>query len=247
MAQVVAPPPAGGGKVDSPRISIQLQRSFLLFAKLRFLKDNNDTKHQNEGNGAHSKKKKRLWADDSDDDETTDTFPSSSNVLGAQQALLQDLDVTLCDGSKMMTHILDCVAALYEVQEEQQYLECQEDLQDTKTNETEKLKREEERAKINATGHALNKTFQFALSRLAGRLDCGVSSVDSTERKETATALTDVSHLYTAFPDDTKLKDKRGWLPLHWAVSSGLAIIISLCIVVSYVLLYGCHRTFSNP
>ena len=213
MAQVVAP----AGKIMPPRLTMQLQRSFLLFAKLRFLTDNNDTKDQEEENGAElsrNKKKKRLLSDDSDDDDTIPLL--ASNVPG-----VQSFDVTLCDLNKMMTHILDCVAALYEVQEELQHLESQEDQQDAKKNETEQSKREAERTKKNVTGHALNKTFQFALSRLAGRLKCGVPITDSNEKKEAATTVTDVSCLYPAFPDDSKLYDNRGWLPLHWAVASG--------------------------
>ena len=211
-------------KIVPPRITVQLQRSFQLFSKLRFLKGKKDKKNQDEeDNGVglpRSNKRKTLWADDSDDD----TIPVEKNVPGAQQALSQDFDVTLCDENKMMSHILDCVAALHEIQEELRYLENQEDLEE----DFGLWNREEERAKKNATGYALNKSFQFALSRMAGRLNCGASVVDVTEKKE---LLADASYLYPAFPDDAKQDDNRGWLPLHWAVASGIFVAL---IILSY-------------
>lgn len=201
-------------KIVPPRITVQLQRSFQLFSKLDFLKGNKKDKKRQKEYGVGLSRRKTLWADDSDDD-TIPFLPMAEKIVpGAQQALSQDFDVTLCDRNKMMSHILDCVAALHEIQEELRYLENQEDQEEDCGLQN----REKERAKKNATGYALNKTFQFALSRLAGRLNCG-APID--EKKELSTTVTDASYLYPAFPDDAKQEDNRGWLPLHWAVASG--------------------------
>ena len=102
-----------------------------------------------------------------------------------------DFDACVFDEDKMMTHILDCYAALCAFQ---QY-------RGTKKQSN----------KLNAkTQQAKNKVFRVAMSVMSRGL-----TNDDADLPQDACSL---SKFLKTFYDDTKQTDGRGWMPLHWAI-----------------------------
>ena len=109
-----------------------------------------------------------------------------------------DFDVTMLDQVKMKAHILDCLAALGVVQQEfvKQKLPL--------------VLNEGEQPLSAQAQLALNTVFtKVAIPLLLETL----TSEGKAEHKHSV----DVTELLRAFPDETKLTDGRGFLPLHWA------------------------------
>ena len=104
-----------------------------------------------------------------------------------------DFDITLLDVSKMKAHILDCAAALSLVEQE-----C------VRQDKPLILQVGEQPLTVE-TQAALNRIFTTVAKRL---LDQSVVPSSNFGMKQ----------LMRAFPDDSKLTDGRGWLPLHWAL-----------------------------
>ena len=94
------------------------------------------------------------------------------------------------DVEKMKTLILDCVAALGIVQKEM-------------ASKKQPLKLVEEQ-------DASNKVFVASLSTMATAMILGGADVPKQSNS--------LIRLLRSFPDYSKQKDGRGWLPLHWAV-----------------------------
>ena len=93
----------------------------------------------------------------------------------------------------MMTHILDCFAALCS------YQQYRGDKKQSK--------------QLNAkTQQAKNNAFKIAMSLMSR----GMTHDDAEEPVATSA----LSIFLTRFPDDTKTTDGRSWMPLHWAVLS---------------------------
>ena len=101
-----------------------------------------------------------------------------------------DFDVCVFDEDKMMTHILDCYAALCSFQQYRRGREQSNKL-DAKTQQ------------------AKNKAFRVAMSLMSR----GLTNDDAKLPHDTSS----LSKFAKAFPDDTKQTDGRGWMPLHWA------------------------------
>ena len=104
-----------------------------------------------------------------------------------------DFDITLLDVSKMKAHILDCAAALSLVEQER--------IRQDKPL----ILQEGEQPLTTETQAALNRIFTTVATCV---LDQSVEPSDNFG----------VEQLMRAFPDDSKLTDGRGWLPLHWAL-----------------------------
>ena len=127
----------------------------------------------------------------------------------------RNFDVSLLDEDKMMTHLLDCYAALCAAQQFR--------VQNKKPS------------KLNAkTQQAKNKVFKTAMSLMSTGL-----THDGAESPEYTTAF---SKMVIVFPDDSKMKpnegssaqltvdeerpvnwipaEGRGWMPLHWATTA---------------------------
>ena len=102
----------------------------------------------------------------------------------------EDFDVCVFDEDKMMTHMLDCYAALCSFQQYRGGREQSNQL-DAKTQQTK------------------NKAFKIAMSLMSR----GMTHDDAEEQEDTSA----LSNFVTMFPDDTKHTDGRGWMPLHWA------------------------------
>ena len=98
-------------------------------------------------------------------------------------------DICVFDEDKMMTHILDCYAALCSFQQyrgsKKQSIKL-----DTKTQQ------------------AKNKAFKTAMSLMSRGM-----THDDAEEPDDATAL---SNFVNTFPDNSKMTDGRSWMPLHW-------------------------------
>ena len=115
-------------------------------------------------------------------------------------------DISWLDEDKMMTHMLDCYAALCAFQ---QY---RADLYRKKEKKPSKLYAKIQQAK--------NKTFKTAMSLMS----TGIMHEDA-EQPVCSIALSKMilqtqiyyDDHYDAFPDDEKWTDGRGWMPLHWA------------------------------
>ena len=111
----------------------------------------------------------------------------------------EDFDITLLDERKMKTLILDCAAALGFVQQER--------VRQGKPL----ILREGEQPLTRETQAASNRIFAtVAKSILDQELTYKDALVSSPNEG--------MKQLLRAFPDDSKLTDGRGWLPLHWAV-----------------------------
>jgi len=112
-------------------------------------------------------------------------------------------EVDRLDEDKMMTHILDCLGALSEVQ---------------------RLRMEQKKPlKLTPTGDVLseeqcnlrNKLFVAAAKTILEHVDRGCPDGGNT-----------IDKLCESFPDTHKLTDGRGWLPLHWVVALGDAFTV---------------------
>ena len=111
----------------------------------------------------------------------------------------EDFDITLLDERKMKTHILDCAAALGFVQQERV--------------------RQGKPLILREGEQPLTKETQAASHRIFATV--AKSILDQELTYEGAVILSPhegMKQLLRAFPDDSKLTDGRGWLPLHWAV-----------------------------
>ena len=104
-----------------------------------------------------------------------------------------DFDITLLDVSKMKAHILDCAAALSLVEQERV------------RQDKPLILQEGEQPLTVETQAALDRIFTTVAKRF---LDQSAVPSRSFSMKQ----------LMRAFPDDSKLTDGRGWLPLHWAL-----------------------------
>ena len=102
-----------------------------------------------------------------------------------------DFDACVFNEDKMMTHMLDCYAALCSFQ---QY----------RGNKKQSKKLDSK------TQQAKNKAFKIAMSLMSR----GMTNDDAGELQHTGA----LSELVEAFPDDSKQTDGRGWMPLHWAI-----------------------------
>ena len=109
-----------------------------------------------------------------------------------------DFDVTKLDMVKMKAHILDCVAALGVVQQE---------FIDQKLPMV--LNEGEQPLSVQAQAVSNDVFTNVAMSLMLTTL-----TSDGAEVPEHSGC---VQELMRAFPDDSKLTDGRGWLPLHWA------------------------------
>ena len=113
----------------------------------------------------------------------------------------EGFDVSLLDEDKIMTHMLDCYAALCAAQ---QY-------------RVEK----KQPSKLDAkTQQAKNKVFKTAMSLMStGMTHDGSEKPEfsSAFSKMVTTALSIYDPDVSVFPDDSKQTDGRGWMPLHWA------------------------------
>ena len=109
-----------------------------------------------------------------------------------------DFDVTKLDVVKMKAHILDCVAALGVVQQEFVHQKLPVVL-----NEGEQPLSVQAQAVSNAV--FTNVAMSLLLTTLTS---------EGAEEPEHSKS---VKQLLRAFPDESKLTDGRGWLPLHWA------------------------------
>ena len=105
----------------------------------------------------------------------------------------EDFDVCVFDEDKMMTHMLDCYAALCSFQQYRDGREQSNQL-DAKTQQ------------------AKNKAFKIALSLMSR----GMTHDDAGLPDDTSV----LSRFVSFFPDDSKHTDGRGWMPLHWAALS---------------------------
>ena len=112
------------------------------------------------------------------------------------------VDVTKLDVMKMKAHILDCVAALGVVQQE--FIDQKLPLV---LNEGEQPLSVQAQAASNAVFK--NVAMFLMLSTL------------TSEGAQKPVYCNSVQELMQAFPDESKLTDGRGWLPLHWAAASG--------------------------
>ena len=112
-----------------------------------------------------------------------------------------DFDVSKLDQVKMKAHILDCVAALGVVQQEF-------------VSQKLPLVLNEGQQPLSAQAQLISNTVftNVAMSVLLTTLTS--EGEDEPEHSES------VMELLRAFPDESKLTDGRGWLPLHWAAIS---------------------------
>ena len=102
-----------------------------------------------------------------------------------------DFDACVFDEDKMMTHILDCYAALCAFQQYRGGMEQSNKL-DAKTQQ------------------AKNKAFKISMSLMSR----GMTNDDAKLPWDSSA----LSVFVDSFPDDTKQTDGRGWMPLHWAM-----------------------------
>ena len=119
----------------------------------------------------------------------------TEELLNNQQWDESDFDACVFDEDKMMTHILDCYAALCSFQ---QY----------------RGGRKQSKKLSTKTQQAKNKVFKTAMSLMSR----GMTHDDAEEPQYTEQY--PISDFLRRFPDDTKVDDERSWMPLHWAVLS---------------------------
>ena len=146
---------------------------------------------------------KYVIKNDDNSDAETDTHEQAAEVLVAWKnrgrGINESFDISLLDEDKMMSHMLDCYAALcaaqqYRVQKKQP-------------------------SKLDAkTQQAKNKVFKTAMSLIStGMIH------DGSEKREFSSAFSKMittSAFFppvSVFPNDSKQTDGRGWMPLHWA------------------------------
>ena len=112
-----------------------------------------------------------------------------------------DFDITKLDQVKMKAHILDCVAALGVVQQEF-------------VSQKLPLVLNEGEQPLSAQAQLVSNTVftNVAMSVLLTTL--------TSEGEEEPEHSESVKNLLRAFPDESKLTDGRGWLPLHWAATT---------------------------
>ena len=109
-----------------------------------------------------------------------------------------DFDITLLDEGKMKTHILDCAAALGFVQQERV--------------------RQGKPLVLREGDQPLTKEIQAASNRIFATVAKSILNQELTyEGAVVPSTNKGMEQLMRAFPDDSKLTDGRGWLPLHWA------------------------------
>jgi len=130
--------------------------------------------------------------------DTFDLFKELGCLRNGGDGELTINDVGRLDEEKMMARALDCLAAVREIQRVRVALK-------------EPLKlREDGDALTPEQQAARNKVFRAAMNTVATGL-----THDGAERDDPGFPIT---QLLRAFPDSDKLKDGRGWLPMHWAV-----------------------------
>ena len=117
-------------------------------------------------------------------------------------------EVGRLDEEMLMVHILDCVAAVAEKQRVRVALKKPLTL----TPDGEALTSEQQASR--------NKVFKAAFSLLAEGLTHDGGAVDGKAVDDGRRA---ARELAWAFPDIAKQTDRRGWLPLHWAVAASAA------------------------
>jgi len=122
-----------------------------------------------------------------------------------EEVLAIDDEVGRLNEDKMMAHILDCVAAVCEAQRARVALK--KPLKMSKDGEA--LTPEQQAAR--------NKVFRAALSLAAEGLTHDGAAIDG-DRGNAA-----VRQLMHAFPNKSRAKGGRRWLPLHWAVVAATA------------------------
>ena len=112
-----------------------------------------------------------------------------------------DFDVSKLDQVKMKAHILDCVAALGVVQQEF-------------VSQKLPLVLNEGEQPLSAQAQLVSNTVftNVAMSVLLSTL--------TSEGEKEPERCPSVKELLSAFPDESKLTDGRGWLPLHWAATT---------------------------
>ena len=117
-----------------------------------------------------------------------------------------DFDVSKLDQVKMKAHILDCVAALGVVQQEF-------------VSQKLPLVLNEGEQPLSAQAQLVSNTVftNVALSVLLTTL--------TSEGEEEPERSQSVKELLSAFPDESKLTDGRGWLPLHWAATTDIITV----------------------
>ena len=108
----------------------------------------------------------------------------------------EDFDISLLDETKMRAHLLDCAAALDLVEKER-----------VRQNKP-LILQEGEQPLSAATETALKSIFTTAAKYF---LDPSTGPPSNYGMEQ----------LVRAFPDDKKLTDGRGWLPLHWPLVAG--------------------------
>ena len=112
-----------------------------------------------------------------------------------------DFDVSKLDQVKMKAHILDCVAALGVVQQEF-------------VSQKLPLVLSEGEQPLSAQAQLVSNN---VFTNVAMSLMLTTLTSEGAEKTEHSQSVTE---LLQAFPDDSKLTDGRGWLPLHWAATS---------------------------
>ena len=139
--------------------------------------------------------------DDEDSDAESDTDHQAEEVLAAWVSDEEDFDISLLDEDKMMSHMLDCYAALCAAQQYRVEM------------------KQPSKLDVN-TQQAKNKVFKTAMSLMS----TGMTN-DGSEKPEFSSAFSKMvtTKRYSddpevrVFPDDSKQTDGRGWMPLHWA------------------------------
>ena len=110
----------------------------------------------------------------------------------------EDFDITLLDERKMKTLILDCAAALGFVQQERV--------------------RQGKPLILQEGEQPLTKETQAASNRIFATVAKSILDQELTYEDALVPSPNEgMKQLFRAFPDDSKLTDGRGWLPLHWA------------------------------
>ena len=110
----------------------------------------------------------------------------------------EDFDITLLDERKMKTLILDCAAALGFVQQERV--------------------RQGKPLILQEGEQPLTKETQAASNRIFATVAKSILDQELTYEDALVPSPNEgMKQLLRAFPDDSKLTDGRGWLPLHWA------------------------------
>jgi len=130
---------------------------------------------------------------------TFDLFKELNCLRDGGYGELKISDVGRLDEEKMMARALDCLAAVSEMQRVRVALK-------------EPLKLREDGDALTPTQQmARNKVFRAALNIITK----GLTHDGAPERDDPGYSL---DQLLYAFPNSRKLKDGRGWLPMHWAI-----------------------------